>query len=288
MTAKKFSRSAFSLIELSIVILIVGVLIAGVTQGSKMIKESRRATAQTLTQSSPVNDTPDLALWYETSLSSSFIPTEVQEDGGSISTWYDNNSQGVKKNNATQATANFQPKLYENAFYGAISGVRFDGVDDYMDFDGTMVVGISYTVFVVEQRRSSNTDPYFFFAGSGGGSNNNLFLGYGNNTTLYFGHFGNDLTYTIGGYTTTTPRIHSFLFNTTSGKKYYLNGNNVASQPAQTAALITNPGAALGRIPSFFYNGDLAEIIIFTRALRTEERQSIENYLSRKYNITLS
>jgi len=40
---------AFSLIELSIVVLIVGILIAGVTQGSRLIRESKVKTARTLT-----------------------------------------------------------------------------------------------------------------------------------------------------------------------------------------------------------------------------------------------
>jgi len=35
------------------------------------------------------------------------------------------------------------------------------------------------------------------------------------------------------------------------------------------------------------YIGDLAEIIIYNRALKNEERQSIETYLSAKYDIAL-
>ena len=56
---------AFSLIELSIVILIIGILIAGVTQGSRLVRESRVKTAQTLTQSSDVSSIKDLVLWLD-------------------------------------------------------------------------------------------------------------------------------------------------------------------------------------------------------------------------------
>jgi len=48
-------HQAFSLVELSIVILIIGVLIAGVIQGSNLVTKFRIKTAQTLTQSSPVS-----------------------------------------------------------------------------------------------------------------------------------------------------------------------------------------------------------------------------------------
>ena len=46
------TRAGFSLIELSVVIIIIGVLVAGIIQGAKIIKKSRLQTAQTLTQSS--------------------------------------------------------------------------------------------------------------------------------------------------------------------------------------------------------------------------------------------
>jgi hypothetical protein len=36
------------------------------------------------------------------------------------------------------------------------------------------------------------------------------------------------------------------------------------------------------------YEGNIAEIIIFNRALTTEERRSIESYLGKKYNLTLN
>ena len=43
------SKNAFSLIELSIVILIVGILIAGVTSSSRLVKRMKVITAQNLT-----------------------------------------------------------------------------------------------------------------------------------------------------------------------------------------------------------------------------------------------
>ena len=46
--------SAFSLIEVSAVILIIGILIAGVIGASVLVKESKIAAAQSLTKSSPI------------------------------------------------------------------------------------------------------------------------------------------------------------------------------------------------------------------------------------------
>lgn len=292
---KRSSRAAYSLLEVSIVIAIAGFLLAAVAQSSKMVKESRRANAQTLTQNSPVNDIPNLALWLETSLPSSFIGSEIRPgDGSQISTWLDNNPQALEKNNSTQAILASQPKFYTETFNGVIGGIRFDGADDHMNFDGSMVVGTSYTVFVVEQRRIAKSTPYFFIAGSGDPisgdivTNGSLTLGYLNNGNMTFGHYANDLNSSIDGYTRPTPAIHGFLFNSTKGKQYWLNGSNFDSDAAQTDPLVENPSASLGRFFTDYYDGDIAEVIIFTRALTNGERQSVENYLSKKYNIALS
>ena len=46
---------AFSLIEISIVLLIIGILVAGVTQSSRLISQSKINSARAMTQSSPVS-----------------------------------------------------------------------------------------------------------------------------------------------------------------------------------------------------------------------------------------
>lgn len=46
--------TAFSLIELSIVVLVIGILIAGFIQGSKLVSKAALNSARTLTESSPV------------------------------------------------------------------------------------------------------------------------------------------------------------------------------------------------------------------------------------------
>lgn len=97
-------NSAFSLIELSIVILVIGILIAGITQSSRLVKQVRIRTAQTLTQSSPVNSIKDLAVWFEPTMESSFADSETQNNS-TITNWYDINSHSSIKNNATQDTA---------------------------------------------------------------------------------------------------------------------------------------------------------------------------------------
>lgn len=98
------TNKAFSLIELSIVILIIGVLIAGVVSGSNLYAKFKITTAQGLTRGSEVNGIKNLVLWYETSLNESF-PSGQNIEGMQISAWYDINPQKQIKNNATQSSS---------------------------------------------------------------------------------------------------------------------------------------------------------------------------------------
>ena len=287
---KKTNSKAFSLIELSIVILVVGVLIAGVMQGTNMVRKSQLQTARNLTTSSPVSGVKDLMLWYETSLESSFKTTEVA-DNTKISVWYDNNTQSIAKNNATQATSLNRPKFIENVF-GAIPAIRFNGSNERMGFDGTFLAGINYTVFVIEQRRSQGT-ANFFICGTGNTQYSNLGLGYrASGTEITMSHYAYDMDTSAGtilSYSSPTPRMHSFWFSKTAGMKYWVNGgvNPDQSNSVMTKALVSNAGASLG-IPSGSYNGDIADVIIFARDLKNEEKQTIEAYLSKKYNIAIT
>ena len=71
---KTKNLKAFSLIELSIVILIIGILVAGVTQSSRLIREFKLTTAKNLTRNSPVSSIKGLYFWFETTSESSFGP----------------------------------------------------------------------------------------------------------------------------------------------------------------------------------------------------------------------
>lgn len=65
---KYFKKQAFSLIELSIVILIIGILVAGVTQSSRLVRQIKLYSAQSITRSSDINSIGEMVFWAETTL----------------------------------------------------------------------------------------------------------------------------------------------------------------------------------------------------------------------------
>lgn len=85
MRHRKCSK-AFSLIELSIVILVIGVLIGGVFSAVDQIYKFRIKAAQYLTMGSPVSSIAGLDLWFEVSLENSLSVVNPQ-DNQTITRW---------------------------------------------------------------------------------------------------------------------------------------------------------------------------------------------------------
>jgi prepilin-type N-terminal cleavage/methylation domain-containing protein len=292
------NKKAFSLIELSVVILIIGILIAGVTQGSRLVNRMRLSAARAITLSSPVNSIRNIVGWWETTLEQSFNGTEPEEDSdgdtGGITTWYDINPQSTVKNNATSPATTNNPGYSASGSINNLPTLRFNGSDHYLNFDGTGIANSNYTIFVVEQRSGSFGMGFMLSANTSTGNNMVPQLGYRAGDTLTWGQFNNDLNVSIADYNAPIARIHYYNFNSTAAtpKIYHINGTNQTlvnsyGSAAPSQGLASYNGATFGfysPAPSY-YKGDISEIIIFNRALKNEERDAIEDYLGKKWGI---
>ena len=293
---KKINKKAFTIIELSVVILVISVMVVGVLTSKSLIAKSRLANAKSLTRQSVINDMgDDLIAWYETSLEGSFNPSEIKNDDSIISKWKDSNKNTVNKNDATAVGS---PTLVQNVFYNSIPGVRFTGTQ-YFTFNGSKFAKNSYTVFVVEQRSSAKEPNYFISGKNNLGSqykNTRLTFGYRFNGTIIFSHYYNSVDFPVITFKSLTPVIHTFSFNNSKGKEYFYNGRLSNANSASTV----DPSGQLNSLTSYdlasigysggngYYEGDLAEIIMFKRSLKTEEVEAIESYLGSKYGIPVS
>jgi len=65
-------KKAFSLVEISIVILIVGILIAGVSKAIDLVSDSKLNSARSITKGSQILRIPNIVLWLETSSAESW------------------------------------------------------------------------------------------------------------------------------------------------------------------------------------------------------------------------
>lgn len=125
---------AFSLIELSIVILIIGILVAGVTQSSRLLRQVALSSAKSLTTSSPVHSISGLVSWYEPTLDKSFDEFEAS-DNSTVSKWYDINPTSSSKIDLIQTDATRRPTYTSNAVNG-LPSLKFNGVNTYLKTNG--------------------------------------------------------------------------------------------------------------------------------------------------------
>lgn len=204
-------------------------------------------------------------------------------DGDSVNAWADSSGNG---NHASQADSNLYPKWYaspSDTTNIARPVVRFgDGTgQDYLGYDGSFLVNKPYTIMVLEGRRSARNENYFT-GGTDQGGNANLILGYRNNATLTLAQFHNDLNVTVPGYTSQEFVISGFQ-NDGTNKYIYRDGIEKATQAAGSL-LVGYPNARIGG--GFrTYEGDIAEVLIFDRALSAEEQNEVGFYLENKYGL---
>jgi prepilin-type N-terminal cleavage/methylation domain-containing protein len=289
------SNKAFSLIELSIVILIIGILVAGVTSSSRLVKRMKLMSAQNITKSSPVPTIKDLTLWYETTLDESFDNAE-ESDATPITSWFDMNTQSSYKVNGSQPTLANKPKYTENVING-LPSIFFDGVDDHIIVNSAGISGKGLSIFIVSQRKALGT-----FQGLISGINpltmNDEASNAGGFQAFYDGNGGAYITLSGGVWYSavaqTVPRdnvpfIASTFFNGTNNIGY-LNtnvGSTVAGAPIFNVDRLYI-GSRYVNNPTQYYWGYISEIIIFNRGLNTEERLAVTSYLSKKYAIKVS
>ncbi len=69
---KFIKRKGFTLIEIAVVILVIGVLIAGISQAMEMFAEASLKSARNLSKSSRISRIDDLTLWLDGTSKKSF------------------------------------------------------------------------------------------------------------------------------------------------------------------------------------------------------------------------
>ena len=261
---------------------VAGVLLDGQSLGARFSYTVENVTSNhTLTVLFAANPglpvTSDLAFWVAGDAVGA-------ADGGAVALWQDLSGNG---RHAAQSVAAEQPvfTLGTSNLLNGMGAVRFDGLNDNLPFDGTFLAGTDYTVIMVEGRRAGVNHGYFL-AGAIPLAHNNLHLGYRNNTTLTHAHWGNDYNMGVPGHV--VQRWNTWAFVLDSGvantRRTLWNGEVFAAN-ATVTPLVSFEGATVGAskaVPGF-YAGDIAEVIVYTRALGDGELEQVEDYLSAKY-----
>ncbi|MES2962221.1 MAG: LamG-like jellyroll fold domain-containing protein [Pseudomonadota bacterium] len=289
---------AFSLIEISIVVLIIGILVAGVTQSTRLLSQARISTAKTLTQSSPVSSVKNLVLWIESTSDASFDSTET-DDALTVTNWYDINPQASLKNSFVATT---KPAYSLNAING-LPAIKFDGSSTFMTASNfSNIITGSVTVFavvklpatiaaqpIIGKRPSSGSANFQFGTGTSSAGWQFCDSACGTSNYVSTSTVSANGSYVASAVYTGTSTAGS---STSTGVTFFQNGAIATASQTTTTSPSTSAGGSLiiGKDgPSaVFFGGYMGEVIVFDRALKKEERQAIEGYLGKKWGITMT
>ena len=242
------------------------------------------------------NDLENCVLWLDgadlsTLYQDSAGTTPVTATGQSVGFWRD---KSVTKNNATQSTVGNQPTITFNGLNG-LSVLNFNGANtNYLSLTPTSPPAGSstLTLFVVLRSTDSTSTQYFFTWVSNAGSG--LALQY-----LSSGLFRCFITASA-----TAGSDNSGLFSINNYCIYsgiapyaplscwgWVNGTSMSGRSGTTGpyAIVSIGRATIGASYTGSYvspmTGQVAEIIIYLRALGNGEREMVEGYLANKWGL---
>lgn len=256
----------------------VGIFIAGIVKANSMTSKSRLSAARTLTKSSPVLGIKDLELWLEPTLEESI----TFNSSGNVTKWNDLNSQNLAKKTVDATPSAFVG--YVESGIGNLPSMYFNGSSAGFTIYNLPIHSADNTVFIVEMHPST----------LGGAS-----IIYGSDYSFnYLWEFGtqavrhNNASVVFKHYSAIPPQkinIHSIVEDIDATVKYKTkyNRNEYSATTSISGTVIGDPRTDItvgyggwGAITSY-----ISEIIVYSRALKEEERQAVESYLMKKYGV---
>ena len=194
----------------------------------------------------------------------------------SVSAWSDQSGNG---NDAAQASSGNMPTLTANSLNG-LPSVHFDGSSGYLNLPNFASGFTAGEMFVVLRTGSYNgsTTAGFIQMGNTSGtgasypSGGQVIDNFGSSSLYYTGTVPIDLTQWHLYDVSSQPGGWVNRFNSVVN---YISATNVVGFP-------TSPD--IGLSGSNYFNGDIAEILIYNRTLSNRERREVQHYLANRYN----
>ena len=274
-------KKAFSLVEISVVILIIGILIAGVSQGIDLYQDMRLASARSLTTNSRVNRIKDLALWLESTQEISFLKNEAR-DGVAVTKWNDINLASIDR--ATTSVSGIAP-IYRQNSINALPALQFSGNGCFIINHVATSNNNLKTMFAVflENKKNTSSGTYLY--------DNNVFppqfafiL-----TTEFAGQLYGGIGLTSGSIPLNKPHILTAVHNT-ANSFFRINGTQIATGNAGSNIMGSSTrlgGGSCTSVNDSLY-GYIGEFIVFDRVLNAKEYLDVETYLSKKWAIKIN
>lgn len=288
------NKKAFSLLEVSIVLLVIAVAVAGFLQSTVVIKKVKRSAADAATDSfrAYVTSMDGLLMWLDASAPNSFNGSvDAPADGTTLTQWQD----VVADINPLAGRIVFNDVLgdptYKSDGINGLPAVEFDGNDGLRYYPGIIEAGDDdYTVVAVYKPGAATFGCIF---NQGKNSGYNYPAETGSRFCLRSG-FANEVD--INAYAIDVRYLGNF--NIGSNESIIVmrqNERDIIAYDGLTKSSVQSNGdlnltqgiVEIGSDTYAYeeYQGLISEILVFDRVLLDDEIQTIQDYINGKYGI---
>lgn len=308
------TKRAFTITEVSIAILIIGILVGGIMMGRNLYRKSKLSSARTITQSSVVTGTYGLSLWLDATSEKAFANNMSDQD--LVSEWKDTNTQTNEKSHASQSNSSKQPLYISNGING-LPALKCDGSNDRLSIDfgsayfpsAAPSISNNFTIFLVARATTTHEidaesndsldgeigQKYVLGATNGDAkygdpSYAGMGLSLGTNGIAVYEHTDVNYLPALASYAGTAGLDRAAIITIDYNKKtptILLNGSVARVGLTSTKDFIF-PVTKFCSSSDGAFNGYVGEVIVFNNRLSTKKRRNIEKYLAKKWNIDLT
>ncbi len=302
MKNKNKINTAFSLVEISVVIVVIGILISGISSGIDLYQEYKVTAARNYTINSKVSRIPDIGFWLDTTrlkslqtASGSFDP----KNGDTIKNWYSINYLDTQIQLIANQNNDSQQPIYIENGRGGLPSLGFNNSKLIsIPYDAMFTTRYCEVYVIIKSNGIIGWEPVI---GSGVSWANGWFLNItGVNSSHRFqirswssGSLWNGASPESGSSSNlndlqlirvTISGIGITALNLVNNLSHYYwdayNYNNVS-----TGNFWIGYQNIVGHASHEFFNGEISEIIYFTRNLNESERVKVNEYFKEKYKL---
>jgi competence protein ComGC len=309
--------TAFSLIEMAVVLLVVAILLAGISKGIEAYYDMKLSSARAITEKSPVPNIENLQAWFETTMPKVFTENgklvhSINNDL-KIEKWQNDNPQIIPdlRTHVEQSTLANRPTAKKDGI-NSLPSLYFDGVDDYIGFYNKILAIDNFTIFAVAWPEATCNNScagatvagvcgqkYLIYPQHGdwiyaqnGGS-----VGVGvslcTNSVNVVEHTSSYMPLEISNVTTIKRPILITVKYSNKTPNLYVNSGTEIAGTATTQVLFSSMSFGGGRPNSGtnygehygYFKGFVGEIIIYSSDLSDSDRKLVETYLIEKWGI---
>ncbi len=222
-----------------------------------------------------------IQLWLDSSDSgtlfqdtSGTIP--VVNEGDPVGLWRDKSGNAK---HATQSTNANRP-LFKTSVQNSKNVLRFDGSNDGMAGSDTGFSTTTSTVFVICKSAIAGIDNYPFMFGTDAATQLVGLTTYNNQMQI--------TQYGASTFVAFTTNAWNIIYFTKSSNNWTMNLNGTSASTTMTTSTVLSGNYGIGFNKSgnrAFFNGDIAEVILYNSVLSTSQIQQVQAYLNQKWGI---